>query len=158
MIVAFLKSTDRLFTSPKLALFFSINGLFQKKELYTPVEDIDFFEVDPPWISSQIYCNPPGIFLFFALNQPTTFTLPPGIFLLISSTGGGVTIYFWKSHIWENCEKDLHWRFAKFCHWRQIKWAWSIVQLTTTTTWEGNTFSCCLYKPPWWWWTQKIKV
>ena len=88
MIGAFLKSTDRLFTSPKLALFFSINGLFQKKELYTPVEDINFFEVDPPWISSQIYRNPPGIFLFLHWPNQRLLLYPPGIFLLISSTGG----------------------------------------------------------------------
>ena len=149
MIGAFLKSTDRLCTSPKLALFFSINGLFQKKELYTPVEDINFFEVDPPWISSQIYRNPPEFSFFLHWTNQQLLLYPLESFYWYHQQG--VTIYFWKSHIWENCEKDLHWRFAKFCHWRQIKWAWSIVQLTATTTWEGNTFSCCLYKPPWWW-------
>ena len=100
MIVAFLKSTDRLFTSPKLALFFSINGLFQKKELYTPVEDINFFEVDPPWISSQIYCNPPWNFPFFCIEPTNDFySTPWNLFIDIINRGGGYNLFLEKPYM-----------------------------------------------------------
>ena len=52
---------------------------FSRKELYPPVEDIDFFS----WISCQIYRDPPGIFYFFALTPLeihvffSIFGLPP---------------------------------------------------------------------------------
>ena len=49
---------------------FVFNGLFQKKKLTPPVEDIDFLKVDPPGNPhfSSIFGVPPGI--------PTTSTLP----------------------------------------------------------------------------------
>ena len=34
---------------------------FPEKDVPPPVVDIDFFEVEPPWISSQIYRDPPPL-------------------------------------------------------------------------------------------------
>ena len=43
------------------------NGLFQKK-IVPPLLRISIFLKLTPWISSQIYRDPPGIFYFFALT------------------------------------------------------------------------------------------
>ena len=45
-------------------------GLFQKK-IYTILLMVLIFK--SPWISDQIYCNPPGIFHLFALKMPCFF-------------------------------------------------------------------------------------
>ena len=49
--------------------------VFPKKKLYPPVEDINFLKLIP-WISSQFYHDPPGIFHFFALT-PLEFLVFP---------------------------------------------------------------------------------
>ena len=82
--------------------FYGCNGLFQKK--IVPVEDIDFFEVDPldfqsnlPWLpwNFLFFCiDPPGKSIFFSSifgvppGIPTTFTLLPGIFHWYPQQGG----------------------------------------------------------------------
>ena len=53
-------------------------GLFQKK-IVPPVLRISIFLKFTPWISSQIYRDPPGVF-GLPPGIPTTFSLPPGIF------------------------------------------------------------------------------
>ena len=77
---------------------------FTEKNCPPNVEDINFFRVDPPWISIQIYCDPPGILFFYSI-----FGLPPGIpkTLLylefsIDILIRGVTIFFWKRPL-NNC-------------------------------------------------------
>ena len=80
-------------------------GLFQKK-IAPPLLRISIFLNFTPWISSQIYRDPPGIFnFFFALTPPleihvfssifgappgipTTFPLPPGFFHWYPQQGG----------------------------------------------------------------------
>ena len=85
---------------------------FPEKNCIPPVEDIDFFEVDPPGfpvkfsvtpLEFSIFCidfpgNPCFFPEFFGVPPgiPTNITLPGGNFLLISLTGG-LTFFSGKS-------------------------------------------------------------
>ena len=51
-------------------------GFSRKKKFVPRVEDINFFEVDPPWISSQIYREPPGISFFFCIYPLESMFFP----------------------------------------------------------------------------------
>ena len=62
------KSKKSLFFVYDKTRHFSLTELgFSRKQFNPPVEDIDFFEVDSPWISSQIYRDPQEFSIFFAL-------------------------------------------------------------------------------------------
>ena len=65
---------------------------FSREKMYPPVEDDNFFEVDPPGIPVNIIMTPLEILFFF----PSNFDIPPQllslypleIFIDIISTGG----------------------------------------------------------------------
>ena len=71
----------------------NVNGIFQK-EIVPSLLKISISLKFTPWISSQIYREPPGVFHFFALPTleiyvfSSIFGVPPWIFLLIFSIGG----------------------------------------------------------------------